>query len=694
MHLPEMGFSKVPIELITHIATFLEYDSDLNSFARTSKFLHRLLNDYLYRHNVLYFGSSALEWAALNGAAATARKALAAGALPSTCVDEEWQPMAVAAIHGHEQVVKVFLDLGLDPCREQGWRPLTEEFQNQELHDEEGNLNGDYKADSDPLSLAIAYGSESVVQLLITHGATKNWNSQNEIAAMHLAVTGGYLAVVKLLAELFPERIHEATDSHERSLLSVAMYNNELEIVRFLASLGADLNAECTKKIVPLGWAARFGDYEAINFFVDNGACPDPMMGYDATLWPLRWAAERENYDAVDYLLSKIDVKAKISKGGEDVNILLFVAALRGLESLLREILASGCDANSFCDWGYANLSAEPRSALSAAAQTGRVDIATILLEHGANLYGYEPLDEYANYDPEYQPLFSACRGGHIEVVKLLLDHGLDLKKAETERQSSVIAAMGFPQIINLLLSRGADGQGQFPLDDADPMTKAIRSGHLACIQVLLNHNVPVKPSAFFALNESPISEASKADYEPAILNLLAEHTEIPLPENKDMQEALRKPIQRGSAEVTEFFLQRGFDPNSKWAGHPRFSRSYLEDALHASDPKDAEATISVLLRYGADIRDLQNYPPADNRGANPLPESPFGLSLLEFAARTNSKTFLRGILRYIDAQNLPFADIQRNFSLVASNAEVQKNWHAMNIWKSFYWRNRYPMSS
>ena len=357
------------------------------------------------------------------------------------------------------------------------------------------------------------------------------------------------------------------------SPLSLATYKNELEIVRLLTSLGADLNAAFRKEIFPLGWAAIQGDFKAINFLVDNAACPDPMMSYGATLWPLRCAAEREEYDAVDYLLSKIDVKAKISKGGEDLTILLFVAALCGLESLLWEILVSGCDANSICDYGYPNYSCWPRPALSAVAQTGRVDIATILLEHGASLYGEE--DEYMDYDPECQPLFSACRGGHIEVVKLLLDHGLDLRKAETKDKSAVIAAMGFPQIIDLLLSRGADGQAQFRGDGANLMTKAVRSGHIASIQVLLDHNVPVLPSVFFALNESLIGEASIAEEGSAVLDLLVLHGVMPLAENRDAQLALRETIRRGSAKVTELFLKRGFDPNFKWDGHSIQDRTW-----------------------------------------------------------------------------------------------------------------------
>ncbi|KAJ5834134.1 hypothetical protein N7447_000160 [Penicillium robsamsonii] len=705
-----MGFSNLPADLIFYIATYFQYDSDLNSFIRTSKSTHRLLNDFLYRHNVLYFGSSALEWAARNGVENTARMSLEAGALPSACVDEEWQPMALAAAHGHDNVVKLFLDLGLNPCRREGWRPLTEEFLNQEEFEEDGYPNILFKPESDPLTLAIKNGCENVVRVLIMHGATRGWNNQNAIAAIYLAVIGGHLELVKLLVELFPQSINEVTRDGGKGPFTFAIQHNEPEIARFLGSIGADVNVACDRKITPLGLVAYRGNLETIKFLVENGACPDPEMYADATLWPLRWAAERKRYDVVEYLLTKIDVNAKISKGGEDLAILLLVSALCGLESLLREILASGCDANIVCCHAYPDYSSQSRPALSAAAGRGHVDIATILIEHGASLYGKKPA-KYTGYDSQTQPLFSACRGGHIEIVKLLLDHGLDLEKAENERKSAVIAGIKFPQIIDLLLSRGAEGQAHFYNEKANPMTTAVKSGGISSIQVLLDHNVPVGPSAFFAWNENLIGEASKTKDGPVILDLLAAHGVVAQADDRDAQQSLRDTIVRGGAEVTEFFLKRGFDPNLKWDGHSSYSRSYLEDALKAKHLEAAEATIVVLMRYGADINNLEgyqhNFMAFDgelkclnyarlllDRGANPLPEHRFGLSLLEFAAKNNFKAFLREVLRYIDAQNLPFIDIQRNFSLVESHPKVRGNWHAMNIWESFYWRNKYPMSS
>ncbi|KAJ5515026.1 hypothetical protein N7463_004578 [Penicillium fimorum] len=389
-------------------------------------------------------------------------------------------------------------------------------------------------------------------------------------------------------------------------------------------------------------------------------------------------------------------------RGVEDLAILLFVSAICGLESFLREVLASGCDANIVCCYGYPDYSYHPVPALSTAAGRGHVDIATILLDHGASLYGKRP-EKYVGYDPQTQPLFSACQGGHIEIVKLLLDHGLDIKKAENEGKSAVIAAIKFPQNIDLLLSRGAGGHAHFYDERANPMTTAIKSGCISSIQVLLDHNVPVGPSDLFVWNENLIGESSKSKDGPVILDLLAAHGVVAEADDRDAQQSLRDTIARGGAEVTEFFLKRGFDPNLKWDGHSSYSRSYLKDALRAENEEAAEATIAVLLRYGADINNLEGYRHNFmafygeskflnyyarlllDRGANPLPESRFGLSLLDFATENNFKAFLREVLRYIDAQNLPFTDIQRNFSFVESHPEIQKNWPAMNIWESFY---------
>jgi ankyrin repeat protein len=74
-----MGLLDLPLEINHIILTFLTLDSDITAFSRTSRSLHSSLDDYLYLHNIKYFGSYALEWAAIQGNAIVAQKILKAG---------------------------------------------------------------------------------------------------------------------------------------------------------------------------------------------------------------------------------------------------------------------------------------------------------------------------------------------------------------------------------------------------------------------------------------------------------------------------------------------------------------------------------------------------------------------------------------------------------------------------------------
>jgi hypothetical protein len=56
-----MGLLDLPLEINHIILTFLTLDSDITAFSRTSRSLHSSLDDYLYLHNIKYFGSYALE---------------------------------------------------------------------------------------------------------------------------------------------------------------------------------------------------------------------------------------------------------------------------------------------------------------------------------------------------------------------------------------------------------------------------------------------------------------------------------------------------------------------------------------------------------------------------------------------------------------------------------------------------------
>ncbi|KAH9210647.1 hypothetical protein DL95DRAFT_393272 [Leptodontidium sp. 2 PMI_412] len=65
--MPEVSLLAVANELLLSIAYSLDSERSISAFARTNRGLYLLLNDFLYKHNVINGESSALWWAARCG---------------------------------------------------------------------------------------------------------------------------------------------------------------------------------------------------------------------------------------------------------------------------------------------------------------------------------------------------------------------------------------------------------------------------------------------------------------------------------------------------------------------------------------------------------------------------------------------------------------------------------------------------
>ncbi|KAF1947364.1 ankyrin, partial [Clathrospora elynae] len=105
-------FSELANELLLSIAEKLSSERDINAFAQTDRRLYRLLNKYLYRHNVQHGESSALLWASEQGQVETIRKSLEVGAPIDISDNNGRTPLFQAAERGYVGIVELLLNGG------------------------------------------------------------------------------------------------------------------------------------------------------------------------------------------------------------------------------------------------------------------------------------------------------------------------------------------------------------------------------------------------------------------------------------------------------------------------------------------------------------------------------------------------------------------------------------------------------
>lgn len=153
---------------------------------------------------------------------------------------------------------------------------------------------------------------------------------------------------------------------------------------------------------------------------------------------------------------------------GKDNNPPLFRAIERGNVAKVRTLLDEGADA--------AMQNAAGSSALTVAVMHGRVEVARLLIERGADLEreGHDRLD-------------AAVNKRNLAMVELLLDAGVDVNAAsgwELLTALHIAASGGHTEMVDLLLARGADPEARDRRMET-PLMKASKRGHATCVALL-----------------------------------------------------------------------------------------------------------------------------------------------------------------------------------------------------------------
>lgn len=352
-----------------------------------------------------------------------------------------------------------------------------------------------------------------------------------------MAATHGYLELLELFLQ------HDVNVNIRNSfamtpLLSAVVNNGGADVVQLLLSHGADIDAVNIHGFTALHHASFRKDSRIVELLLQKGADYDAITSGGWS--PLAIAANKRNWDYVRLLLRhNADPTA-----GDEYNQVITAAVEDGEVDILRRVLRR---VNHIERSGR-------RSPLYAAAISGREDMVTMLLDHGADVNFIDPhasggtlgaavaknslklaqmlLEAGANVDlprspSQRTPLIDALDFDHAEMAQMLIDHGADINAVTSEGGSALhyAASRGLSSLVLQCLQGGAKTEVPLVEDGRTPLFWAMRSYNLSVVKHLLDFGAST--SAITTFQRTLAMDACQLGFVEVLPLLLERHNNV-----------------------------------------------------------------------------------------------------------------------------------------------------------------------
>ncbi|OQD87404.1 hypothetical protein PENSOL_c078G10565 [Penicillium solitum] len=247
-------------------------------------------------------------------------------------------------------------------------------------------------------------GHESVVQLLLDHGARVNSKGGDYGYALVAACFKGHMKIVQLLLKR-GAHVNAQGGRHGYALVA-ACFKGHMKIVQLLLKCGAHVNAQGGRHGYALVAACFKGHMKIVQLLLKRGAHVNAQGGRHGNALQ---AACAGGHDEIARLL--LQEGAAVNAQGGFYGNALQAACVGGYGKIVRDLLGHGADVNAQ-GGKYSN-------ALQAVCHQGWATIAQVLLEHGA--------DKNILSDDGSIPTNVAAKHGYSVLVELLLTNRADV---------------------------------------------------------------------------------------------------------------------------------------------------------------------------------------------------------------------------------------------------------------------------
>ncbi|KAI0193916.1 hypothetical protein EV127DRAFT_360238 [Xylaria flabelliformis] len=435
------------------------------------------------------------------------------------------------------------------------------------------------------LCFASRVGLKCSVRELINHEAD---TIDHYCYALRAASDGGYLEIAQMLLDngadvnAMDERFDEweckefNTRSDYGSALYNASYRGHEEIVRLLLDRGADVNAIGGEYGYALQAASHNGHQNIVQVLLEQGADINAFGGCCSHALSAAWFGDSEEM-----------MKMLLDKGADPT--------VQG---------GAYCGRGGF--WEYA---------LPAASRRGWGDAIQMLLDKGANLNDWDPVNG--------DPFEAALEESDVKTFHILLDGGKRVKAARGFYGTALraAAANGVAELVQMLLDQGIDPNTWMEGSDevfemnherGDALCAACREGYAEIVLMLLEKGANPNVNGYYY---TPLETASARGHKDIVHMLLEKGANPNIKGDRDTghrYSALEAAANGGYKDIVQMLLEKGANPNSE-------EHFQCGISLQAETTKDDEKSGRMLDNQSSDSNDN------DSSNGNSQDEAKFG---------------------------------------------------------------------
>ncbi len=202
------------------------------------------------------------------------------------------------------------------------------------------------------------------------------------------------------------------------------------------------------------------------------------------------------------------------------------------------------------------------------------------------------------HYSPNQgNALIAASNNGNVEIVKLLLDEGMDIHFISSNQGNALIAASnnGHLETVKFLVSKGADIHKVSP-NQGTPLIAAANNGHLEIIKYLLDNKADI--SKISPNQGTALIAACNNGHQEVVSFLVSKGANVNRI-SSNQGSAINAASNNGHIEIVKYLLSKGANINTQSNGHG--------SALISAAKNGQNDHVSFLIDKGADVNGQTN---------------------------------------------------------------------------------------